>query len=151
MPELRCLGSEGNRKAFKAVTDAGIPGLLAYSGDAPVGWCAVARREEYRALNRSRVLKPIDDLPVWSITCFFVSPAHQGQGIMNALIDAAKEHVRARGGRLVEAYPSQADADGRVGALQSYMGVREAFEAAGFDVVATPSKAKLYMRCTLDD
>ena len=144
-------GNDGNRRAFEAiVTDGRVPGLLAYADGEPVGWCAVAPREEFAALNRSPVLKPIDQQLVWSITCFFVTKLHQGRGVMTALIDAAKEHVRANGGSIVEAYPSRPRNNGRVQELSSFMGVREVFEAAGFEIVATPSKAKFVMRCTLD-
>lgn len=38
----------GNRRAMEAIVDSGeIPGLLAYDGDKPVGWCAVGPREVY--------------------------------------------------------------------------------------------------------
>src|SRR5262245_31890198 len=40
----------------------GIPvGLLAYHGGEPVGWCSVAPRETYAALERSKKLARIDD------------------------------------------------------------------------------------------
>jgi len=42
---------EGNRRALKAIADGGkVPGILAYLGQEPVGWCSVAPREEFGSL-----------------------------------------------------------------------------------------------------
>src|SRR3954454_12233698 len=61
---------DANRRAMKRIVAKGPPpGILAYDGKTPVGWRAVAPREVYAALERSRVLKPIDDQPVWSVSC----------------------------------------------------------------------------------
>src|SRR5918998_5051272 len=48
-----------NRAAFQRVVRKGPPpGILAYAPEGePVGWCAVAPREAYVQLERSRVLK----------------------------------------------------------------------------------------------
>src|SRR5215510_7551601 len=73
--------NNGNKRAFKRLVQKEAPGLLAYVGDEPAGWCAVAPREEYGGLARSRTLQPIDDLPVWSVTCFYVARAHRKQGV----------------------------------------------------------------------
>ena len=52
----------GNKLAMKNLVDSGeVPGILAYLGGRPVGWCSVAPREKYASLNRSPVLKRIDD------------------------------------------------------------------------------------------
>lgn len=59
---------EGNRQAMKAIVESvQVPGILAYAAGEPVGWCSVAPREHYGSLNRSPVLKRLDDTPVWSI------------------------------------------------------------------------------------
>ena len=56
---------EGNRRAMKAIVDSGlVPGILAYHEGQPVGWCSVAPREEFPRLERSRILKPVDNQPV---------------------------------------------------------------------------------------
>ncbi|MFQ5676789.1 MAG: hypothetical protein ACE5G1_12905 [bacterium] len=58
----------GNLQAMKTLVQArNIPGLLAYQNKKAVGWCSVAPREEFAALARSRILKPVDEQPVWSI------------------------------------------------------------------------------------
>src|ERR1700722_1448735 len=43
---------DGNKEAIRSIVNEGAePGVLAYSGDEPVGWCAVAPREHYPALE----------------------------------------------------------------------------------------------------
>jgi hypothetical protein len=69
---------DGNREAFhNLVRKSPAPAILAYADGKPVGWCAVAPREAYPALGRSRILKPVDSQPVWSISCLFVEKSHR--------------------------------------------------------------------------
>ena len=64
------------------------PGVLAYDGDEPVGWAAVAPRSE-TSFARNRKIPHVDDLPVWSLWCIRVRPGHRKQGISHALITGA--------------------------------------------------------------
>lgn len=138
---------EGNRRAMKAIVDSGkIPGLLAYLGTEPVGWCAVAPREEFSSLERSPVLKRLDDQPVWSIVCFYVAKGFRGQGIAEALIGGALDFVRSRGGTTVEAYPTPPK-EAPLAPVSSYMGLPAMFTRAGFVECARPSRSKRVMRC----
>jgi GNAT superfamily N-acetyltransferase len=137
---------EGNRKAMKAIVNsAEVPGIMAYSGRKAVAWCSVAPREKYSSLNRSPVLKRLDDTPVWSIVCFFVVKSHRKQGIAQDLIRAAVEYVRSRGGNVVEAYPTQPKSD-QLPPVSAYMGLPSMFENVGFVECARPSKSKVIMR-----
>ena len=63
------LWGDGARAAFREVVEEGPPpGLLAYRDGAPVGWCAVAPRESYPRVLRSRVIGPADDAPAcWAV------------------------------------------------------------------------------------
>ena len=64
---------ESNRRAFRKLVAAGRePGILAYAGGRPVGWCAIEPRESYPVLEGARTLSRVDSKPVWSITCLFV-------------------------------------------------------------------------------
>lgn len=141
---------EGNRGAMKAIVESGqVPGILAYAGGNPVGWCSVAPREDYGSLERSPVLKRLDDKPVWSIVCFYVERQHRGQGIAHALIRAAVDYVKRQGGQVVEAYPTQPRAD-KLPPVSSFMGLPAMFEAAGFVECARPSKSRVIMRCYIE-
>jgi GNAT superfamily N-acetyltransferase len=111
------------------------PGLVALDGDRAVGWVAVAPRTDYDRLTHARVLAPVDDQPVWSITCFVVSRRSRGRGVARALLDAAVAYARAHGGTIVEGYPADVHG-GRVSAASAYLGTLPMFEAAGFEVVA---------------
>ncbi len=140
---------EGNRLAMKALVESGrVPGILAYAGGAPVGWCSVAPREEFGALARSRVLRPIDDQPVWSVVCFFIAKAYRRRGLTVALLRAAVDYAAAHGARVVEGYPTESKkADAPAAFL--YMGTVSAFRKAGFVEVARGSSSRPIMRYTI--
>ncbi|CAL9466986.1 GNAT family N-acetyltransferase [Streptomyces sp. enrichment culture] len=106
------------------------PGVIAYSGDEPVGWAAVAPRAD-TSFARNRKIPHVDDLPVWSLWCIRVRPGHRKQGISHALIDGAVEFARAHGAPVVEAYPLD-NGDARVDLTMAYAGLRRNFERAGF-------------------
>ncbi|MBL8188503.1 MAG: GNAT family N-acetyltransferase, partial [Acidobacteria bacterium] len=101
-----------NKKAMKAIVARGTqPGVLAYVGDQAVGWCSIAPREVFVRLETSRVLKPIDDKPVWSISCFFIAKEDRRQGLSVKLLKAAVDFVRQQGGKIVEGYPNEPKKD----------------------------------------
>ena len=137
---------EGNRQALHEIVASGeVPGILAYVEGEPVGWCSVAPRDSYPSLNRSRVLKKLDNTPVWSIVCFYVDKGHRSQGLTLDLIRAAIEYVRGQGGRVIEAYPTQPKGE-RLPPVSSYMGLPSLFEQAGFVECRRPSQSKVIMR-----
>lgn len=141
----RCKG-EGNRSALEALVASGdVPGLLAYAGERPTGWCAVGRREAYPRLARSRILRPVDELPVWSVVCLFVARAFRRRGLSVALLEAAAVHVRDRGGAIVEGYPVE-PREGAVPDAFAWTGLASAFRGAGFREVARRSETRPVMR-----
>jgi GNAT superfamily N-acetyltransferase len=81
------------------------PGLLAVEGELAVGWCELAPRADLAWLGHSRFLGPVDDLPVWSLPCFYVRRTHRGTGVVDALIEAAVPIAAAAGAPALEAYP----------------------------------------------
>jgi len=125
----------------KSIVDSGVAtGLLAYWHGDIVGWVAVEPRDAYPKLAHSRILKPVDDQPVWSVTCFFVAKNSRRKGITIELLKAAIEHVRKQGGKIVEGYPVETQQD--MPAPFIYTGTASAFEQAGFREVArrTPTR-----------
>ncbi|MGK5500218.1 GNAT family N-acetyltransferase [Streptomyces sp. URMC 125] len=110
------------------------PGVLAYDGDEPVGWAAVAPRSD-TSFARSRKIPHVDDLPVWSLWCIRVRPGHRRKGISHALIAGAVEFARAHGAPAIEAYPLDNGGAG-VDTTMAYAGIRRNFERAGFTRVA---------------
>lgn len=139
----------GNKQAMQAiVADGEVPGLLAYAGHTPVGWCAVAPRERFPVLERSRILKPVDDTPVWSIGCFFVEKHYRNMGVSGQLLRAALEYVKQQGGTVVEGYPVE-PRQGQVPAAFAWTGLASAFTQAGFVEVARRSATRPIMRAVL--
>ena len=145
---------EGNRQILRQTVEADEqPGILAYEAGRVVGWCGIAPREKLIALENSRILKRVDDQPVWSITCFFVTKAARGQGRMESLIEAAVDHAKSNGAEIVEAYPIDMQSPKLLGqtfnSYSGYMGVASAFRALGFEQVGQASETQLIMRLNL--
>ncbi len=138
-----------NKEAFKRIVAAGeVPGIIAYSDGEPVGWCALAPREEYPLLENSRTLKRVDDQSVWSVVCFFVAKPFRGQGVTKRLLEAALEHARKQGAKIVEGYPIDPKKKPMPAAF-AYTGLVSAFRAAGFAEVHRRSDTRPIMRYLL--
>lgn len=136
----------GNRRAFKRRVQSGMPpGILAYVRSEPVGWCAVAPRAEYEYLARSRVLRPVDDQVVWSISCLLVARPYRGRGVSVQLLRAAVDIAGQAGARIVEGYPVLSRT-GRMPDAFAWTGTLSAFRAAGFVEVARGSPSRPIMR-----
>jgi GNAT superfamily N-acetyltransferase len=139
---------EDNRRAFRRIVNSGAqPGVLAYAAGQPIGWCSVAPRSEFSFLERSRILAPVDDAPVWSITCLFVSKDWRRRGLSTSLIRAACAHARSQGAKIAEAYPQELQKE--TPAAFVWTGVASAFRKAGFRVAARRSSSRLLMRAIL--
>jgi len=148
-PEYLANKGEGNRRAMKELVDDWVePGILAYDGDVAVGWCAVAPREDYPGLGRSRILKAVDDVPVWSVSCLFVAKDYRRRGVSVALLKAATEFVAGRGGTVVEGYPVEPKTPSEP-AVFIWTGTASAFKKAGFREHRRGSKTRPIMRFAL--
>lgn len=137
-------GNAGNRAAFEGVVRAGEPaGLLAYDAGTPVGWVAVAPRNRYPRLVRSRTLglSPADEPDLWAVTCFYIDRHHRRAGVAAALLSAAVDHARAHGARAVEGYPVDTAGDRRPSG-DLFTGTVGLFTAAGFRVHSRPASGK---------
>lgn len=147
--DFESMQGEDNRQAFQQIVEAGIvPGLLAYDQGEPVGWVAVQPREAYPVLGRSPVLKPIDDQPVWSVTCFFVAKPYRRGGFTSGLLRAAVEWAAAQGARIVESYPIEPRSENAPD-FYVFTGFVSTFKEAGFAEVARRSPTRPIMRYTL--
>jgi GNAT superfamily N-acetyltransferase len=136
---------DGTKRRMRALVRRGPPpGLLAYAGSEPVGWCAVAMRKDYPRLSRSKILAPVDDAPVWSVTCFFVRRDRRRRGVTVALLKEVTRWVARLGGQLIEGYPTDTDRE-QPGAFVHH-GLLRAFEKAGFREVARRSKSRPIVR-----
>ena len=136
----------GNKRALKKIVTGGdTPGVIGYVDDEPIAWCAVAPRPVYVALERSRVLKPVDDQPVWSISCLFVSKTYRRRGVSVKMLEGAAAFARDRGASIVEGYPIE-PSSGKSPDPFIWTGTPSAFLKAGFREVARRSKTRPIMR-----
>ncbi|HEX7880674.1 MAG TPA: GNAT family N-acetyltransferase, partial [Candidatus Eisenbacteria bacterium] len=136
---------ESNRKAFKKrVADGPPPGLIAYAGRTPIGWIAIGPRASLPRLNNSRILAPVDEQPVWSVSCFFVTKEWRKRGVSVFLIEAAARFAAKAGAKLVEGYPVVAR--GTAPAPFVWTGLPGTFLEAGFEEVARRSTTRPIMR-----
>ena len=86
----------------KIVESNEIPGILAYYDGKEIGWGAVAPRSAFSVLSRSRILKPIDYRPCWSIDCLFDAKKFRKIGVLVELIKAASDYAKKSGDDMIE-------------------------------------------------
>lgn len=147
-PKFRAGMGAKNRAFFRRLVDKGAPtGVVAYRGGEPVGWCGIAPRSDLSRLARSRVLAPVDALPVWSINCFIVVKAHRRSGLMRPLIEGAVDYARKRGAPAVEAYPF--DPKRKMMPGEVFVGLLPAFLDQGFTEVARRSPIRPIVRSVI--
>jgi GNAT superfamily N-acetyltransferase len=134
---------QANQAAFKEVVKQGPPpGLLAFAGDLAVGWCQLTPRDALPWLDRSWRLRRVDDVPVWSISCFYVRKGYRRQGVTSALIADALKRAKSAGAPALEAYPL----DGNLTPSTSSTGYASTFAQAGFRTVARHTPPRPIMR-----
>lgn len=137
--ELPGPGSEAERRRAamtKLARRRRAPGLVAFQGDEPAGWVAVAPRGELARIDGSRATPRVDDEDVWVIPCITVRKKARGRGVALALIRAAVDYAAEQGAPAVEAYPRAGDEC--VGDDQAYFGTERMFRRAGFRVLRQP-------------
>jgi len=135
-----------NKAALKRMVKSGqVPGILGYSEGKPIGWCSVGPRETYCTLERSRVLKRIDDKPVWSVVCLFIPKPFRRKGVSVEMLKGAVEHAKRNGAEIVEGYPVQPKKGSWPDAFL-YVGLPSAFKRAGFKEAHRASVARTIMR-----
>lgn len=137
---------EGNRVALKRLVKGKTQtGIIAYDKKTPVGWIAFAPREEYKRLETSRVLKPVDQKPVWSVVCFFINKDYRRKGLTVELLREAGKHAKKNGAKILEGYPVDPKTK-NYAPVFAYTGLASAFKKAGFSEVARRSETRPIMR-----
>ena len=111
------------------------PGVVTYLDGVPVGWCSISPRSEIPRLQASKLIRPVDDVPVWSIICVVVRSGHRRKGVTQHLLGGALAYAAEQGAPAVEAHP--VDPPGRMDLTMAFVGTRAMFERVGFEVVGT--------------
>jgi GNAT superfamily N-acetyltransferase len=141
-------GAGTKRKMKSMIKDGTIPGILAYDNYKPIGWCSVAPREDFPVLENSKVLKRIDSKPVWSVVCFFIKKEYRKKGVSVELLQAAKNYVKNKKGKIIEGYPVEPKS-GKTADVFAWTGLSSAFKKAGFKEIMRRSETRPIMRYSI--
>ncbi len=149
------LDGEGRKAELRHLTHTDhAPGVLAYQDGMPVGWCSIGPREAFAALETSRILRRIDDQPVWAIVCYYVAKTARRSGLMAALLRGAVAYARQQGARIIEGYPIDMQtpllSGQKLTGYSGYMGLASVYRDAGFVEIGRASETQLIMRYTTD-
>jgi len=126
---------DGNKNAMQQlVWDNQPAGLLGFYEEIPIAWCAFAPREDFPKLKKSRVHKPIDNEPVWSVPCTFIAKDFRKLGVSVALLKGLIRYARENKIRIIEAYPTMPTQEKLPDAF-AWIGLYKSFERAGFEIV----------------
>ncbi|MFM8321370.1 MAG: GNAT family N-acetyltransferase [Chloroflexota bacterium] len=150
-PQYEQHSGEQNRQALQQLIQSGaVHALLAYlpgadGRPAPAGWVSLGPRADFPTLNASRNLAPIDDLPVWSVVCFYTGRAYRRRGLNLALLTAAVDYARDHGAQILEGYPVQPKI-AKPSPQQLFTGLFDTFLQAGFEEAARRKPERPIMR-----
>jgi GNAT superfamily N-acetyltransferase len=146
-------GEGTKRELQRLVSHNEFPGVIAYEGAKAVGWCGVGPRENYAALENSRVLKRVDDKAVWSVVCFFVAKDARKKNAMEILLNGAVDYARKSRAKILEGYPLDMESSKlsgqKLSTFAGYMGIASAFKRVGFTKIGQASETQLIMRLML--
>jgi GNAT superfamily N-acetyltransferase len=110
-----------------------------------VGWCQLTPRDALPWLDRTWRLKRVDDVPVWSLSCFYVRKGYRRRGVTSALITAALKAAQRAKTPALEAYPLDAEQP----PSSSWTGYASSFARAGFKTIARRVPPRPIMRRVL--
>ncbi len=136
-PQIEELGEGSRERAARLLSEREVPpGVVTYLDGTPVGWCNIGARSDIPRLVRSTKIRPVDDLPVWSIICLVVRSGYRRKGVTRHLVEGAVEFAAAHAAPAVEAYPVDPQ-ERRMDLTMAFVGTRTMFEPLGFEVIGT--------------
>ena len=107
-----------------------------------VGWTQLTPRADLPHLDCAWRLRRVDELPVCSLSCFYVRIGYRKQGVTSALIAAALKAAKRAQAPALEAYPLDATKTPSA----SGTGYATTFSRAGFRIVASHVPLRPIMR-----
>ena len=138
--------ADGNMEMMKELVWENKPtGMIALYEGIAIAWCALAPRKDFIKLSKSRVHKPIDDKPVWSIPCFFIHKDFRRQGVSVEMLKAVIKYAQKEGIKILEAYPT-IPTTMKLPDSFVWIGLYSSFEKAGFEIVDQTSKNRPMVR-----
>jgi GNAT superfamily N-acetyltransferase len=131
-----------NRSSLKRLVEADrVHGVLAFTGDEPVGWCSFGPRQTFPRIERVRALVRECPEDTWSIVCFYIPARWRGRGVATRLLQAATEQAFALGAREVEGYPVVVK-KAPVPGVFAWTGVPALFEKTGYRKLRRPGMSR---------
>ncbi len=142
-----------NRSALqREVQETELPvGLLAYRGDAVVGWTRVVPRATLPGITENRALARIldEDPDAWWVSCFVVRREARGSGVGTALLETAVDWAAQHGASVLDGHP--VDTNGLTGTPSPsaiFTGTLAMFQRAGFAEIGRTYRTRPVMRHT---
>jgi GNAT superfamily N-acetyltransferase len=138
-------GATNRRRLRALVAKRALHGVLAYVDGVPAAWCSFGPRDSFPSLAKSRLLAPVDALPVWSVVCFYIGRGYRRRGLATRLLEAATAYAARRGAPVLEGYPH----DPRRAPLPdafAWHGLLTSFRRASFAEVARRSAGRPIVR-----
>jgi GNAT superfamily N-acetyltransferase len=137
--------NKDKRPFLKSLAESDMPpGILGYLDGVVVGWASLGPRHDFPALDRSPLMKKVDDEPVWSLPCFYVDKEYRGRGVATALLKAAQEFAVSRNAETLEAYP--VDNTERTPEDSAFFGLKTMFDREGYTEVARRKETRPVVR-----
>jgi GNAT superfamily N-acetyltransferase len=139
---------EANKNALRLGIRSGqVFGIIGYLHGQPVSWCSVGPRETFCGLSVSDLLAEVDEHPVWSVACLFISKRYRNKGLCLQLLNAAVDYAAQCGAEIVEGYPIRPkESDIRIPVAATWTGLESVFAAAGFVEAARRVEMRPIMR-----
>ena len=129
-----------NRDRFRRLVRAvKVHGVLAFSGEEPVGWCSFGPRQTFPRLETVRALQGQWSKGTWSIVCFYIPSKWRGHGVATRLLEAATARAFELGAREIEGYPVVPKKPPEpIPPVFAWTGVPALFERAGYIELVRP-------------
>jgi GNAT superfamily N-acetyltransferase len=142
---------EQNRQTLALQVDAGLAqGVLGYLNSKPVAWCSIGPRVGFIGLLDSGLLSAVDNQPVWSVSCLYITRKFRKKGLSSQILNAAIQYAQEQGAEIIEAYPL-ANNQGKVPMAAAWTGLEALFLKAGFVEVARRVPMRPIVRRYLDN
>jgi GNAT superfamily N-acetyltransferase len=106
----------------------------------------VGPRDEFPAIDRSRLLRPVDDVETWSINCFVVRAGHRKRGVGAGLLAGAIQFATDQGAAVIEAYPVDGQ---RSSSVDYFTGTLSMFDEHGFVELIRRNDSRPIVRLTV--
>jgi GNAT superfamily N-acetyltransferase len=121
--------ADNRRDMSKGIEEGKVTALLAYVDGKPVGWCNYGETTRLNGVMHRFGLHAGEQQGVGSLACFVIAAPYRKHGVATALLEAALDRLRARGLRVVEAYPARNPDSPQ----SNYRGPLQMFLRAGFE------------------